>query len=71
MYDARELTVEQIGAVLGWPHLGLSDARHAAAGTPAAAEPARIEPAADHDVGRRGDSSADDSASDLSRRGRR
>ncbi len=35
MYDARQLAVEQIGAVLGWPHLGLSGARHDdAAGLP-------------------------------------
>ncbi len=35
MYDARELTAEQIGAVLGWPHLGLSGAGHDdAAGLP-------------------------------------
>ena len=72
MYDAGELTVEQIGAVLGWPHLDLSGARHAATpAPPAATEPARIEPASNHDAGRKGDSNADDSASDLSRRGRR
>ncbi len=70
MYDAGELTVEQIGAVLGWPHLDLSGAGHDdAAGPSAVTEPARVEPAVDHDVGRRGDSNADGSASDLSRRG--